>query len=224
MWIWISCVTYISESQIINLTIRLKHVAVPYKVTGQLITHIWHPPSVHFGPIVWHAVIVPTRFVVEELTPDSLSDLLLFCSQPGSFHIREHSGKLLKHCHRTRTWQFCASKTFPFCHLKVRILQKNVKYSIRIIIACWALFGRDGLVVFVLLVLSWCLWFCCAVSQPPQRKYNPLRCPLRPKDGSHYSVGMSAVHHTVTLTHTQLLAAHTNHICSHTFEQTCAQT
>ncbi len=72
---------------------------------------------------------------------------------------------------------------------------------------------------FVLLVLSWCLWFCCAVSQPPQCKYNPLRCPFRLKDGSHYSVSMSAVLHTVTLTHTQLLAVHTNQICSHTFEQ-----
>lgn len=73
-------------------------------------------------------------------------------------------------------------------------------------------------------MLSWCLWFCCAVSQPPQLKYNPLCCPLRLKDGSHYSVSMSAVHHTITLTHTQLSAAHTNHICLHTFKQTCAQT
>lgn len=78
---------------------------------------------------------------------------------------------------------------------------------------------------FVLLVLSRCLWFCCAVSQPPQREYNPLHCPLRLKDGNHYSVSLSAVHNTVTLTHTytaaQLSASHTNHICSHIQANMC---
>ncbi len=69
---------------------------------------------------------------------------------------------------------------------------------------------------FVLLVLSWCLWFCCAVSQPPQCKYNPLRCPFRLKDGSHYSVSMSAAHHTVTLTHTHNCWPHTQTKYAHT--------
>lgn len=231
MWIWITCVTYISGSQIINLTIRLKHVAAPYKVTGQLITHIWCSPSIRYGPCVARSNC-PDWICGRGTDPWRLvRPLPLSQSRFIPNPYREHSGKLLKHyVTKPELDNFLLLKLFCFesKDFKSSFVENVLEYSIRIIIARWALFGMAGLVVFfVLLVLSWCLWFCCAVSQPPRREYNPLRCPLRLKDGSHYSVSLSAVHNTVTLTHTytgaQLSASHTNHICSHTLKQTCAQ-
>lgn len=107
---------------------------------------------------------------------------------------------------------------------------ENGEYSIRIIIARWALFGRAGLdwlfFCAVSVELMSLVLLCCqsttstqiqSITLPSQaERWQPLfRQPV-----------CCAQHRNLnTHTHTgaQLSASHTNHICSHTLKQTCAQ-
>lgn len=84
---------------------------------------------------------------------------------------------------------------------------KNVKHSIRIMIACWALFGRAGLVIFCA-VLCWVFGF--AVLSVNHLNANTIHsAALSGWKMAAIIPSVSAVHKTVTLTHTHSCRPHT---------------
>lgn len=133
------------------------------KVTSQLIARIWHLPSVHFGPCVARSNC-PNWICGRGTDPWQLVRPLALSQDrfiPDPY--REHSGKLLKN-------YVTEPELDNFVLLKHSFFAKNVKHSIRIMIARWALFGRADLVIFcaVCVELMSLVLLCCQSTTSTQ--------------------------------------------------------